>query len=286
MLGRPSIFGVGLLDDLHTYFPDILYRPEQFNSVQSLLRYIQQQARTQFNPFDRGQQMYTYAINNLNANQLVTPIPIMNPMPPTAAATTARTAAPTTATAATAATRTAATAAVAPTVAAPAAVAPTTTTTTTRFPDLSGSFLNPQNAWASAEDFRTPVRARSTNRMSILLPDGPAPLFQPSSNSHGLANIVAALFGADNLLPPDSFNHMEPVYISPSAEDMSANTFVSRLAATSPENCAICQDTMEQGEDVRTIRPCGHTFHRGCIDEWFNSSVRCPNCRVDIRTPS
>lgn len=122
--------------------------------------------------------------------------------------------------------------------------------------------------------------------MSILLPDGPAPLFQPSSNSHGLANIVAALFGADNLLPPDSFNHMEPVYISPSAEDMSANTFVSRLAATSPENCAICQDTMQQGEEVRTIRPCGHTFHRGCIDEWFNTSVRCPNCRVDIRTPS
>ena len=278
MLGRPSIFGVGLLDDLHTYFPDILYRPEQFNSVQSLLLYIQQQARTQFNPFDRGQQMYTYAINNLNANQLVTPIPMMNPMPPTAA--TAATAA--TATAATAATATARTA-----TAATAATAPRTSpTTTTRFPDLSGSFLNPQNAWAAPEDFRTPVRARSTNRMSILLPDGPAPLFQPSSNSHGLANIVAALFGADNLLPPDSFNHMEPVYISPSAEDMSANTFVSRLAATSPENCAICQDTMEQGEDVRTIRPCGHTFHRGCIDEWFNSSVRCPNCRVDIRTPS
>ena len=93
MAARASIFGVGLLDDLHSYFPDILYRPERFgNSVQALLGYIQQQARSQFNPFDRGQQIFNQFLamqtpppvnnqdiinainNNNNNNRIVTPV--------------------------------------------------------------------------------------------------------------------------------------------------------------------------------------------------------------------
>lgn len=100
-------------------------------------------------------------------------------------------------------------------------------------------------------------------------------MFDTTFDTAGLSHIVAALFN-DNL--------MEPVVVAPSYTDISSNTVVTRLEANSSENCVICQDHMLQDEEVRTIRQCSHLFHKECIDEWFRSNVRCPNCRVDIRT--
>lgn len=56
-----SIFGVSLLDDLHNYFPDILYSHQRFNSVQDLLQYIQEQTRTRFNLLEVGRRQHTAA---------------------------------------------------------------------------------------------------------------------------------------------------------------------------------------------------------------------------------
>jgi hypothetical protein len=49
-----ELYGVGLLDDLHNFFPAVLYQPQQFRTVQDLLQYISRQTQTQFNLFDRG----------------------------------------------------------------------------------------------------------------------------------------------------------------------------------------------------------------------------------------
>jgi len=43
-----------LLDDIHNYFPDILYVPERFRSVTELLAYVQHQTRQRFDLFSRG----------------------------------------------------------------------------------------------------------------------------------------------------------------------------------------------------------------------------------------
>jgi hypothetical protein len=65
-MNRPtSIFNIGLLDDLHTYFPDVLYNPDRFETVSDLLRYIVAQARAIRSPFERGQEIYTNRINNV-----------------------------------------------------------------------------------------------------------------------------------------------------------------------------------------------------------------------------
>jgi hypothetical protein len=50
--------------------------------------------------------------------------------------------------------------------------------------------------------------------------------------------------------------------------------------------CTVCQDAMHSPEVCRRLRPCQHSFHRGCIDEWFRRSVFCPSCRHDIRNPT
>lgn len=52
------MYGSTLLDDLHNYFPAILYNHSQFTSVRDLLSYISRQAQTRFNPFTQGELRY------------------------------------------------------------------------------------------------------------------------------------------------------------------------------------------------------------------------------------
>lgn len=49
-----EIYYVRLLDDLHNYFPAVLYQPQRFLNVQDLLQYISRQTQSRFNLFDRG----------------------------------------------------------------------------------------------------------------------------------------------------------------------------------------------------------------------------------------
>lgn len=51
-------YRVGLLDDLHNYFPALLYEPERFSSIQSVLAYIRIQTQSHFNLFNRGLHSY------------------------------------------------------------------------------------------------------------------------------------------------------------------------------------------------------------------------------------
>lgn len=48
-------YGVQLLDDLHNFFPDLLYMPSRFHTVQDVLQYIRQVTQDRFNLFSRGQ---------------------------------------------------------------------------------------------------------------------------------------------------------------------------------------------------------------------------------------
>jgi hypothetical protein len=49
------------------------------------------------------------------------------------------------------------------------------------------------------------------------------------------------------------------------------------------ETCPISLDEFNHDDEVRQLLPCGHIFHQNQFQEWFNSNVRCPVCRYDIR---
>ncbi|KAK9283108.1 hypothetical protein L1049_011339 [Liquidambar formosana] len=49
--------------------------------------------------------------------------------------------------------------------------------------------------------------------------------------------------------------------------------------------CAICLSEFEEGEQLRTLPECLHSFHAPCIDMWLYSHLNCPMCRADA-TPS
>ncbi|KAM3204212.1 hypothetical protein P3L10_027621 [Capsicum annuum] len=45
--------------------------------------------------------------------------------------------------------------------------------------------------------------------------------------------------------------------------------------------CSICLSTIEDGELVRILPNCKHSFHVGCIDKWFDCHSTCPVCRAE-----
>lgn len=46
--------------------------------------------------------------------------------------------------------------------------------------------------------------------------------------------------------------------------------------------CPICLGEYLEGEKVRVLPKCGHSFHAKCIDTWLESHSSCPNCRRSL----
>jgi hypothetical protein len=101
----------------------------------------------------------------------------------------------------------------------------------------------------------------------------------PNSQQPALAPI---LYYTTTLPRINSF--MDPVPVPLTTAQLAQNTTVETLIADSEQECAVCRDTMLTGATVRKITGCGHLFHQACIDVWFQSNVRCPNCRHDVRS--
>ena len=55
--------------------------------------------------------------------------------------------------------------------------------------------------------------------------------------------------------------------------------------SNSDNNCVICIDNIKAKQHQRILE-CKHTFHRKCIDKWFEIKDECPVCRFSYFTPS
>jgi hypothetical protein len=52
------LYDSALLDDIHNYFPALLYAPDRFQTVGQVLDYVQQQTRSRFDLYSRGRREY------------------------------------------------------------------------------------------------------------------------------------------------------------------------------------------------------------------------------------
>lgn len=46
------------------------------------------------------------------------------------------------------------------------------------------------------------------------------------------------------------------------------------------KECMICLLSVEK--TMTRTTPCGHLFHKDCIDEWGRKSLTCPTCRTSL----
>ena len=91
------------------------------------------------------------------------------------------------------------------------------------------------------------------------------------------STVTAYITVGDNRTVP---NFSDPVPVVPTNAQIT-NAVTYETANSQSNNCAICQESID-GELVR-IRHCSHIYHRTCLSTWFQTSVRCPVCRHDIR---
>jgi hypothetical protein len=97
-----------------------------------------------------------------------------------------------------------------------------------------------------------------------------------------LFNLFDALLGGIPIpMPP-----MTNVIVRPTVQQINAATTIAAVSTPITDVCAICQDGYEVGNEKRSLNVCRHSFHRGCIDTWFQENVHCPVCRHDIREPA
>ena len=130
---------------------------------------------------------------------------------------------------------------------------------------------------SQSEGVLTPILANWLN--SLLTPPVQAQAWTYNIPLTGGAGAIAGWGGEE---PLNSF--LEPIPVPPSPEILRNNTTVYVIAETPADTvCTVCQDSMEQGATVRKLTTCGHTFHRTCVDTWFQRNVHCPTCRHDVR---
>lgn len=200
-----TVYGVGLLDDLHNYFPALLYEQGRFQTLPQVFSYTRNQLNTRFNLFSYGASLHRAARPR--------PAPV-----------------------------------------APVPVAPR------------------QREEDNAMNLITSLLGLDRNFAGL--------------NLGGLGGIGGGLGG----IGPTRADIWGPVVVIPTTEVLAANTEIimgSTLSLTQ-NSCSVCQDVMVTNDECRRLRPCQHSFHKVCIDQWFLRSVFCPTCRHDIRnaTPS
>lgn len=250
---RQPLYGVGLLDDLHMYFPDLLYNSDRFTTIGSVLQYIRTQTESQFNLFARGQR---------EAQQ-----PQQNPV----LSTPSR---PITATAPSAPAR---------------RIQPQRHWSDGGAEGPFGAngygvYVPPPPIVPLAEQVINPIEniITETYDISSLFH---IPTAQRQSTNATTNSLMSILLNAVTSMPRTD---LEPVVVRPEPQTIDrATTLRSAREEDEQEVCSVCQDEYTEGQAIRSITHCSHMFHKSCIDQWFERNVHCPVCRYDIRqTPN
>ncbi len=250
-------YGVSMLDDMHNFFPDLLYNNGRFRSIESVFAYINSQMNENFN-------LYSMARSRLGRN--VRPRVAQRTQAPAERTPVERTPAPRNSYfddmmhMGIGSQR----------VAQPAT--PPMTQQQPRRATTVPSMLFPGLEVISSEYIIPPVTGTG-------------------GATAALASIASLLTGGDmasrNLM--DAFagipGFSEPVPVRPTRQQITAATTEEIVAEgeESLDTCPICQDEIAIGTTMRIINHCDHSFHKDCIDVWFSQNVHCPVCRHDIR---
>ena len=104
------------------------------------------------------------------------------------------------------------------------------------------------------------------------------------NNSRHMWNTWRRMVGSN--MTNINFPTMQPVVVRPSREQISnATENITFSEINNPLNlqCPISLTQFQANQTVTRIRQCQHIFDSSCINQWFQTNVRCPVCRYDIR---
>ncbi len=269
-----TLYGVGLLDDLHNYFPALLYDSSSFASVRDVLSYIQRQTRSRFDLFSYGLREYQAAhpsepVNNYRrvVRTSFAGMPAPTSFPNSTLLGTI-----------------------------PSAPLHIDEVQTTLPSTLSQSLFRPNGLIPSIQvDLVNTVNPSDADDEEEQEEEEEQEQVQEQRTDALIANALLSLLRLESgtitrnytlgLGPRNMDSFLQPVVVHPTEEQINANTTVGNLVSDTEHSCAICQDTLTSDQEGRKLNACGHWFHKGCIDTWLATNVHCPVCRHDIREP-
>jgi len=232
-----SVYGVSLLDDLHNYFPALLYDSSSFVSVQEVLAYLQTQTRSRFDLYSRENRAYrsrTEPVARSSSYSVPVPVPASVSVP------------------------------------VPVPVSVSAGTYYNLLPSLRSTSTLPSRSVTAQlieEEDMTGIQEAEMNTLTSRL----------------LLQLLALPQGSLITTRPTNTQFLTPVIVRPTQEQINQNTTVGAIVSDTVQMCAICQDTLTSEQEARRLNVCGHWFHLGCIDPWFQRNVHCPVCRHDVR---
>jgi hypothetical protein len=243
-------YDVPLLDDIHNYFPALLYEPDLFDSVGDVLAYVRSQVQHRFDLFSAGQRTYVplrRRILTTGAEQ-----------GPSSVSALAHTGVPALAHAG---------------VSALAHLAPTTIIHRTPLQRQDGyrAVLSPSAAASLLGELERAI-APPPQITRTMISDLMAFLSNPPLTADQQRHVGPFV--------PPAFT--DPVVVRPTPAEIDAGTTIIEVTGDG-HVCAVCQDDIPAGTAARELDVCEHRFHTGCIDTWFERNVHCPVCRHDIR---
>jgi len=92
--------------------------------------------------------------------------------------------------------------------------------------------------------------------------------------------------GSGNIGTNRQRQNFQDVIVRPTTEqfDQATRTIIYNNDVVLPNaRCPISLEDFVEGDTIRQIIHCGHAFSEEPIQNWFQSNVRCPVCRHDIR---
>jgi len=81
-------------------------------------------------------------------------------------------------------------------------------------------------------------------------------------------------------------NFNDPVNVIATPEQISTATrqiLYESIETPTNDRCPICLEVFQPNSEVTQINHCRHIFNRAELATWFETNVRCPVCRFDIR---
>ena len=64
-------------------------------------------------------------------------------------------------------------------------------------------------------------------------------------------------------------------------DQIETKTYMPNMFPPEDACCCICLNNYEVSQPLRVL-PCGHHFHKECVDEWLLVNSTCPTCRKSI----
>jgi hypothetical protein len=240
-----EVYYSALLDDLHNFFPAILYHPARFSTVSDLTHYIQSQMNEHFNTYDRSRRAYErhhgfttipFGPNGQRATILPPPIgPTPNQRPRVAVGMTTET----------------------------IDLTPLFTTNLRR--QTTGGGLGARLPGGDLEDIATEFQIPT--------------ILGGAAGGGGILDQLANLLtrAAEPVVVAPTAQQIEratTIRVPSSTEENDASSCAICQDPLYDELLI---------RPLREIIHCEHAFHQTCIDRWFTRNVRCPVCRFDIR---